>query len=79
MALAVPAKWRVTCECGAQSMTPALHNLIKFLAHVAVDQYLDELRQSKKLPPNDGRRPACLLPEQEHEPTKHQENEGKEK
>jgi hypothetical protein len=34
-------------------MTPELRNLIKFLARIAVEQYLDELRASEKLLPSD--------------------------
>ncbi len=40
-------------------MTPAFRNLIKFLAQVAVEQYLNELRAPEKLLPSDGRHSAC--------------------
>jgi hypothetical protein len=40
-------------------MSPALHNLIKFLARIAVDQYLDELRESEKFQPKDVLEPLC--------------------
>lgn len=30
-------------------MTPSIHNLIKFLAEIAVQQYLDEQRQQRIL------------------------------
>ena len=39
--------------------TPALHNLIKFLARVAVDQYFDELHLSEKLQPKEGLELPC--------------------
>lgn len=45
-------------------MTPALHNLIKYLAKVAVEQYLDELRKSERLLPDAGSQSACALHEQ---------------
>jgi hypothetical protein len=47
-----------------KSISPALRCLIKFLAQIAVEQYLDELRASEKLP-HDGGQPACDLHEAE--------------
>jgi len=47
-------------------MTPARHNLIKFLARVAVEQYINELSQSEKLSFNSNIecQPACAFQEQ---------------
>jgi hypothetical protein len=47
-------------------MNPALKPLIKLLARIAVEDYLNELRQTEKPTVNNDSRPTCIPQSAEH-------------